>query len=37
MADEFDLKVSRAALYDLYFTERFELDIEMPADLDQFR
>lgn len=37
LAGNFDLEISGRPLNFTYFTERFQLDVQMPADLDQFR
>jgi len=34
--NEFDIKIANRTLDILYFTEGFELYVQMPADLDQF-
>jgi hypothetical protein len=35
--EQFDFKISRFSLDIFYFAERSQLDVQMPADLDQFR
>jgi hypothetical protein len=37
MLDELDLKISSLAPYIFDFAEGSQLDVQMPADLDQFR
>jgi hypothetical protein len=37
LAGYFDLEISGRPLNFTYFTKRFQLDVQMPADLDQFR
>jgi hypothetical protein len=32
-----DRKVSRFTFYGFYFTVGYQVDVQMPADLDQFR
>jgi len=37
MLQQLDFEVTRFTVYRLYFAECFELYIQVPADLDQFR
>lgn len=37
MFDDIDAEITRCALYLFDFAERYKLNVQMPADLDQYR